>query len=204
MNTSIGCIDQIFEKTLEGFQDYLHSQISIVDSEFAFPDQAIEGANRESVKLRVKILNASPTTEGSGEIVFVGVRLIVTCTGSDEMFHKLKQAIGFADNKSLQPHTIRQSGTPIDRTILWWGDTPVDEEDYSCRNSRTIDGATLFPGETTTYEIDLPIESLPFVSIDATGVILPGNLFQFSHSLGGLEEWSRTDFDRQYEALVQY
>ncbi len=183
MEKSISRIDQDLEKTLGALQRYLQSEMSI--SEPFWVNAAGQGENYEAVTIKVKVTNTAPSREGWGEIVFVGVGLTLTCNGSDTLFQRLKS--------SLQPYPIRRWASLKERTLISAGNisSGVEETADSSYNPDTFGRTTLFPGESTTYDIELPLASLPFVSVSVTGIISPGNLFQCGQVFRDLEKLAK-------------
>jgi hypothetical protein len=189
-------LDINLETMLEFLRGYLRSEITVTNPN---PITSSETNNKvkspELVNIKIKVRNTAQPRDGFGEVVFVGVGLSITCNGNSQIIEKLKNTV--------RNHTIQQWQQYPSKSVIWYVNTWVEEEDDgSTHRQRKLDGDTLFPGDSKDYEIKVPFESLPYLSIKVNGYISPGNLFKSGQVLQGFEKWSKPELMSNIKALV--
>lgn len=170
------------EDMLQTMRSYLRSEMSVS-----------EPTSNSVAKIRVNVQNTAPPNGGFAEVVFVGVRIVVLHTGTKSVLEKLKNIVGGR-------YPIQELGESEKKTIIWYVNTWVEEDDDgSTHRVSKIEGDILFPGENANYEINMPLDCLPYISLKVDGVLSPGNLFKSAHILKNFDKWSKpivTDFFR--------
>lgn len=173
------------ETMLRALRNYLRSELSVS-----------EPTKDSIVDIKVKVQNTAVPIGGFAAVVFVGVGIIIGFTGNEDLLKKLQ--------KIERRYPIQTLEERDKKVVIWYVNTWVeeDEEGYSTKRVRKTEGDKLFPGESKEYEIKVPFDYLPYISVKVTGVISPGNLFQSAHVLNSFEKWSKpiaTDF---YKTLI--
>jgi hypothetical protein len=162
------------ETMLQTLRSYLRSELSVS-----------EPSKDSVVDIKVKVQNTAVPIAGFAAVVFVGVGIIIGFTGNEDLLKKLQ--------KIERRYPIQTLEERDKKVVIWYVNTWVeeDEEGYSTPRVRKTEGDKLFPGESKEYEIKVPFDYLPYISVKVTGVISPGNLFQSAHVLNSFEKWSK-------------
>jgi hypothetical protein len=162
------------ETELQALRSYLRSELSVS-----------EPTKDSVVDVKVKVQNTATPSAGFAAVVFVGIGIVIGLVGTEDILKKLQKI-----ERRYPIQTLRE----IDKNVvIWYVNTWVeeDEEGYSSQGIRKIEGDKLFPGESKEYEIKVPFDCLPYISVKVNGVISPGNLFQSAHVLNSLDKWSK-------------
>jgi hypothetical protein len=162
------------ETMLQTLRSYLRSELSVS-----------EPSKDSIVDIKVKVQNTAVPSAGFASVTFVGVGIFIIFAGTEDLLKILQ---------NTEPRYPIQTPEESDKKmVIWYVNTWVEEDDegYSTQHVRKIEGAKLFPGESKEYEIKVPVDCLPYITVKVNGVISPGNLLQSAHVLNSFDKLSK-------------
>ena len=170
MAESDGNLAENVEKVITELHAYLHSEMSVSESE------------EDGVDLAILVRNDAPPREDGVQVVFMGVGLNIIDTRDP------------ADTSIISTDKI-VSSRPSDRQDLrqryekgtWYtGDRFIAQTE----NEESF-GEILFPGESILYGIHITSELLPYAEVKIEGSVSRRHLFHISKAMSGLEQWKK-------------
>lgn len=169
------------ENVLKELQGYLHSEMSVSESE------------EDNAGVIIIIRNDAPPREDGGQIVFTGVGMRVIDGSERFVSNPPKWTRNIQKTRPSDQEKIRQQ---YQKGVWVRG---VEFEPVTS-NEQTF-GETLFPGESVTYEMQISKKSLPSTEIRVEGAVSRRHLFHISRVISGLEKWGEPAIAETLRAL---
>lgn len=170
MAESDGNLAENVEKVITELHTYLHSEMSVSESE------------EDGVDLTILVRNDAPPRKDGVQVVFMGVGLNITDT-RDPADTLIVSTENIVSSRPSDKPDLRQR---YEKGMWITGNRFIAQTE----NEETF-GETLFPGESILYEIHIPSELLPYVEIMVEGTVSRRHLFHISKALSGLEQWKK-------------